>query len=93
MNETSSRSEVEKKSSKIKPQEQKKQPGDEYRMKPIPACHPFYEGVEKFKDQVVVITGGDSGIGRATALALPMKVQIFASSIKMKTKMQQKPKR
>lgn len=69
MNETSSRSEVENKSKKIKPQEQSKQPGDEHQMNPEPACHPFYKGVEKFKDQVVIITGGDSGIGRATALA------------------------
>lgn len=53
----------------ISPQEQKKQPGDEYKMQPQPDFMPFYRGVDKFKDQVVLISGGDSGIGRAVALA------------------------
>ncbi len=51
------------------PQHQKKQPGDEYRMTPEPDFLPFYRGVNKFKDQVVLISGGDSGIGRAISLA------------------------
>jgi NAD(P)-dependent dehydrogenase (short-subunit alcohol dehydrogenase family) len=57
------------KSLHIVPQEQKRQPGIEEEMAPEPDYMPFYKGVEKFKGQVVMITGGDSGIGRATALA------------------------
>lgn len=51
------------------PQHQKEQPGKEYKMSPEPECQPFYRGVDKFKDQVVLISGGDSGIGRAVCLA------------------------
>lgn len=51
------------------PQHQKEQPGKEYKMSPEPECRPFYRGVDKFKDQVVLISGGDSGIGRAVCLA------------------------
>lgn len=69
MEQTSSRSEIEKKGRNIQPQKQDRQPGHEYKMNPEPACLPFYKGVDKFKEQVVLITGGDSGIGRATALA------------------------
>lgn len=69
MNQQSSTSEVEKKSKSIQPQEQDKQPGEEYKMNPEPEYMPFYKGVGKFKDKVVLISGGDSGIGRATAVA------------------------
>lgn len=69
MEQTSSRSEIENKGKNIPPQTQAKQPGEEHKMDPEPAFLPFYKGVDKFKDQVVLITGGDSGIGRATALA------------------------
>lgn len=51
------------------PQHQNKQPGDEHKMNPEPECLPFYQGVNKFKNQVVLISGGDSGIGRAVSLA------------------------
>lgn len=57
------------KSSQIISQEQKHQPGSEAEMKPEPDYKPFYPGVGKFKGEVVLITGGDSGIGRACALA------------------------
>lgn len=57
------------KKSPFPPQHQTNQPGDEHKMKPEPECMPFYKGVGKFKDQVVLISGGDSGIGRAVSLA------------------------
>ncbi|HXH76243.1 MAG TPA: SDR family oxidoreductase [Bacteriovoracaceae bacterium] len=69
MQKNSSISDVVNKSQNIKPQKQENQPGDEHAMSPQPECLPFYKGVDKFKNQVVLITGGDSGIGRAVALA------------------------
>src|SRR5690606_824718 len=51
------------------PQHQNQQPGLEHKMNPEPEYWPFYPGINKFKDQVVLISGGDSGIGRAISLA------------------------
>lgn len=52
------------------PQRQKKQPGVESKMTPKPrAERSTYVGSGKLKDKVIVITGGDSGIGRAAAIA------------------------
>lgn len=53
----------------IQPQHQKHQPGIESKMRPLPETAPLYPGVDKFKGQAVLISGGDSGIGRATAFA------------------------
>jgi NAD(P)-dependent dehydrogenase (short-subunit alcohol dehydrogenase family) len=69
MQETASARDVHQASRHIPAQEQGHQPGDEQQMDPRPEYRPFYPGVGKFKGQVVLITGGDSGIGRATALA------------------------
>lgn len=51
-------------------QEQKAQPGLEYLMKPRPIFdNPNYKGSGKLKDKVAIITGADSGLGRAAAVA------------------------
>ena len=54
-----------------KPQTQTKQPGIESQMDPKPIYdHPEYNnGSGRLKNKVAIITGGDSGIGRAVALA------------------------
>ena len=52
------------------PAQQQDVPGIQSEMRPVPDCgEESYKGSGKLIDKVAVITGGDSGIGRAVAIA------------------------
>ena len=51
-------------------QEQDRQPGRESDMVPRPEFAPRFPGAGKLEGQVALISGGDSGIGRAVAVAM-----------------------
>jgi NAD(P)-dependent dehydrogenase (short-subunit alcohol dehydrogenase family) len=52
------------------PPQQQEPPGAQAQMTPVPDCgEESYKGTGQLKGKVAVITGGDSGIGRAAAIA------------------------
>lgn len=58
----------------LPPQHQKQQPGIQSEMKPKPkSVSPHYKPSEKLANKVAIITGGDSGIGRAVALTYALE--------------------
>src|SRR5262249_34319165 len=51
------------------PSQQQEQPGPESKMQPRPQYQaPHYKDADKLKGKAALITGGDSGIGRAVAV-------------------------
>jgi hypothetical protein len=56
-------------SKKIRPPQKQNRPGTESKMIPVPVSdYPNKPSSGKFKNKIALITGGDSGIGKAVAI-------------------------
>ena len=63
------------------PQQHQKKPGDESQLRPAPDYEPRYPGSGTRCGKVALITGGDSGIGRAVAVLSRARAPMSRSSI------------
>ena len=54
---------------KVFPSQSQNRPGFEYKMQPEPVCDTDTPGSNKLLNKKCIVTGGDSGIGRAVAIA------------------------
>ncbi|GAU11535.1 hypothetical protein TSUD_345250 [Trifolium subterraneum] len=66
---------------KFPPQKQDKQPGKEHAMNPTPQfTSPDYKPANKLQGKIAVVTGGDSGIGRAVCNLFALEAEQYECS-------------
>jgi hypothetical protein len=73
------------------PEQRQQWPGVESEMQPKPDFgESSYRGHERLKGKAAIVTGGDSGIGRAVALAYAREVPTCSSPTSASTRMRNK---